>query len=149
MSGSVDVGSIEPGDLENVCVDVEIVSLSHSSAEIWLLPVSEPIFFPFPVASRAPGAYPVVPLTRSSSIALLLGLKLCCCSVLNANSTWLRFFPLGKGFPWFSTCSRWNAAMCDTPKNHILDALPISENRMEKFLSVQEIVGGSRSPPRQ
>ena len=37
--------------------------------------------------------------------------------------------------------------MRDTPKNHILDALPISENRMEKFLSVQEIVGGSRSPP--
>ena len=30
--------------------------------------------------------------------------------------------------------------MCDTPKNHILDALPISENRMEKFLSVQKIV---------
>ena len=37
--------------------------------------------------------------------------------------------------------------MCDTPKNHILDALPISENRMEKFLSVQEIVGGLEEPP--
>ena len=36
--------------------------------------------------------------------------------------------------------------MRDAPKNHILDALPISENRMEKFLSVQKIVGGSRSP---
>ena len=37
--------------------------------------------------------------------------------------------------------------MCDTPKNHILDALPISENRMEKFLSVQEIVGGGLEEP--
>ena len=37
--------------------------------------------------------------------------------------------------------------MCDTPKNHILDALPSSENRMEKFLSVQEIVGGLEEPP--
>ena len=36
--------------------------------------------------------------------------------------------------------------MCDTPKNHILDALPISENRMEKFLSVQEIVGARGAP---
>ena len=35
--------------------------------------------------------------------------------------------------------------MRDTPKNHILDALPISENRMEKFLSVQKM-GGARGP---
>ena len=37
--------------------------------------------------------------------------------------------------------------MCDTSKNHVLDALSTSENRMIKFLPVQKLVGGSTSPP--
>ena len=55
-------------------------------------------FFPFPVASRAPTAYPMAPLCRSSSMASLLALKPCWISVCIVNSGRLRFFHLEKVF---------------------------------------------------
>ena len=36
--------------------------------------------------------------------------------------------------------------MCDTSKNHVLDSLSTSENRMEKFLPVQKLVGLDELP---
>ena len=146
MSGSVDVGSIEPDDLENVCVGVEIMAQSHSSAEIWLLPVSEPFFS---ISGYFQSTWSIFCGSTNSLVFDRTVIRIKTMLLFSAYREFhlIPFFPLGKGFPWFSACSRWTAAMRDTPKNYILDALSNSENRMKKFLSVPEIVGGARGAP--